>query len=448
MKKITDGIRPHGRTERKNTDESRQEKKQKSIDWLYDKHGREEETAVNTAAEEILVIPELQKKDKPVGGKLLFWGLASGVAAVAAIVLVLSFTFSRLTVMVKPRVENVSFRDISVALDASVSRPLLAQKVIPAEIFEFSRKVQSEFESSGKEFIEEKARGKVAIYNQFSSSQQTLVEGTRFITDSGLLFRLTKTIVIPGAKIEEGKIVPESLEAELAADKAGEEANLSGEITLKIPGFKGTAKYEGFNGVALSGFSGGFRGQARVVSPDDLKKTQEQVSKQVFDELKQEIARKIPTEFTVLDGLREIQMVKVISPRPGTRRDRFPVEAEARAKVVTFREGDLHNILGELVLKEHKDREVIGNSFRTEYRPRTVEYEKRRAQLVVQGEVKVKMKVPKEELAVLLKGKKEGSVLEILKGRGELASFNVAFFPPWLFSAPNDPSKIHLIEEE
>ncbi len=438
MTKITDGIRPRGRKEKKSVSESGHAKKEKSADWLS--------TVAATPHEEVLVIPELQVSDRPAGKKLLFWGLVSGIAVVAALALWLSFVFSRLTVSVKPRIESVAFQDVSVALDASVSRPLIAQKVIPAEIFQFSRKTQVEFESSGKEFIEDKAKGKVMIYNQFSSSAQTLVEGTRFLTDKGMLFRLAKTIVIPGAKIEEGKIIPESIEAELAADKAGEESNVSGETTLKIPGFKGTAKYESFYGIANTGFTGGFKGQARVVSAEDLKKAQEQVTKQVFDELKQEILRKVPTGFTVLDALREIQVTKVISPRPGTRRDRFPVEAEARGKVAVFREADLQSILRGFVLGEHTDRDVVENSFRIEYRPRTVEYEKKRAQLTVRGDVKVKMKIPREELAALLKGKKEGSIIEILKGRGELASFNVAFFPPWLFSAPKDPSKIYFVE--
>lgn len=419
----------------------------KGEEWLS--RFRDEEAAAHReSGKEDVLAPDIKEEIRPARRPLLFWGMASGGVIVLVIAILLSTVFARLTVVIRPRVESVSFQDLSVALDASVSRPLIAQQVIPAEAFEFSKKARAEFESSGKKFIEEKARGKVEIYNKFSSSPQTLVEGTRFLTESGMLFRLSKNILIPGAKIEEGKIVPNSIEAELMADKSGEDSNLSGELKLTIPGFKGTAKYDSFYAIVKSGFAGGFRGEARVVSQDDIKKAEEQVTKQAFDELKEEMSRKVPSGLLLIDALREIQIVKVTSPRAGTRGDSFSVEAEASGRAIMFREQDMRTFLKEVVLKGEMKRKVIEDSFRVEYQSRSVEYGKKRATMVIRGDVKVESVVPEEELSLLLVGKKEGSMIEVLKSRAELASFNVAFFPPWLFNAPSDSAKIHFIRKE
>ncbi len=373
------------------------------------------------------------------------WGAGAAVFGILVLAVLLSTVFARITIKVKPNVENVEVKDIIAALDVSVSRPLFPQKVVPAELLEFSRKKQGEFESTGREYIEDKARGKVKIFNSFSSSAQTLVEGTRFVTDSGALYRLIKTIAIPGAKIDEGKIIPEFIEAELVADKAGEEENVSREVGLKIPGFKGTAKYEGFYAKAPSGFSGGFKGDARVVSKDDLKKAEEQVSKEVFEELRQEILRKVPSDFKLLDALREIQITKLDAPRPGTRRDKFSVEAEARGRILIFRENDTLSLVKELVLNGDQTKEVVNNSARLGYEVRSVDFNKKKSEIVIRGGLNVKSVVPVEEIRGLIRGRKEGSILEVLKGRSELATFSVAFFPPWIFSAPDDPDKIRLV---
>lgn len=380
--------------------------------------------------------------------KLIFWGFVGGLLALLSGVALLTFSFARVTIVVHPQVESVSLDNVAMAFDVSVSRTMSKQKVVPAELLELSRRAEGEFDSSGKELIAEKARGKVLIYNRFSSAPQTLVGSTRFVTDSGVLFRLAKTIAVPGAKIEEGKIIPESVEAELVADKAGEAFNTTEEKTLNVPGFKGTAKYEGFYAVARSGFSGGFSGEARVVSKDDLKGAEEKITKQVFDELKQEVPRKIPAGFILIDDLRQIQIVKVVSPKERSRSDRFSVEAEAKARVLVFRQEDVETLLRDFVVGERQDIELIKNSLDIRYRVNSVDYIKGRAEVLIGGNAKTKTKIPESEIAQAVKGLKEGSVVEALKSRKELRSFSVSFFPPWLFSAPADTGKIRVVIEE
>lgn len=374
-------------------------------------------------------------------------GVISGLGAVIVTFVLLSTVFARLTMYITPRAEQVTIRDVTILLDASVSKPLLDKKVIPVERLEFTQNASKEFETTGKEFVEERARGKVKIYNRFSSSPQGVVAHTRFLTDAGILYRLTSAITIPGAKIENGEIVPQFIEAELVADNTGTEANISGETRLSLPGFKGSSKYDGFYGIASGGFSGGFRGEARVVSKDDLSAAEKNVTKQIFDELRGEMKRKAPPEFKFVEELAEVEIMNVVSPRAGTRAERFIVEASARGRVLIFRERDIQDMLSFLIIGDNTSKKLVDESLELRYKIRSGDFQAGRAEVVIGGVGKIKTIISSVALAEALKGKKEGSIEETLKTRTDIAGFRASFFPPWRYSAPSDPGKIKIIVE-
>jgi hypothetical protein len=380
--------------------------------------------------------------------RYFLWGGVAGLATLIAVLALLSTVFARVTVTVKPKVEKVSLQALLLGLDITVSKVMGENRLIPAERLIFTKKAVDEFEATGRENISEKAKGRVRIYNGFSSSPQSLVASTRFLTDSGIVYRLPQAVTIPGAKIEEGKIVPQFIEVELVADQAGAGGNLSGEVRLHIPGFKGTPKYEGFYAVALQGFSGGFSGEARVISRDDIKRAQESVTKRVYDEIREDMARKAPPGFAFIDKFSEIEITKVTSPRENTRRDKFTVEAEASGRMFIFREEDLITLLKEIVLKGDPRLDFVQGSQEFSYGIQSMDFEKGKAVLTLDGSIKTKAIVPEKELGELVKGKKEGSIIEALKSRQDIAQFSISFFPPWRSSAPVNDSGVRFLIED
>lgn len=380
--------------------------------------------------------------------RLVSWGVGGGVVTFVALVLLLSFIFSRVSLTLKPKVESITLDRIVLTFDSAVSGILATQRVLPAERLEFKRSVSENFTSSGKKFVEERAAGTARIYNRFSSSPQPLVARTRFSTDAGgVLFRIQKGVTVPGAKIEEGKIVPQFVEAELVADETGEIGNLSGEITLKIPGFKDSPKYEGFYAVAPSGFSGGFVGETTVVSKEDIKKAEEVVTQRVYQEIEEEMKRNILPGFKFIESLREIQITKINVPRELTRGETFGVEAEARGRMIIFREQDVIGLLREFLLKDDKATELMEGSASFSYQVSSVDFDKGKAALALLGSINSKYVLPQEEVTASVLGKKEGSMIEVLKNRKDLASFRISFFPPWISKAPQDASKIRIFIE-
>lgn len=404
----------------------------------------EEEVKEASMYNEVTFVPPLFAKK----GKKIFPWFALGTAGVLIILVLISTVFARLTLTLKPKVEGITLRDTPAIFDISVARVLVSQRVLPAQKIELSKQITEEFEATGKKYVEERARGSVKIFNSYSSSPQTLVQGTRLIADSGRIFRLAKTAIIPGAEINEGKIVPSFAEADVVADVTGGEANVGDGTILRIPGFSGTPKYQGFYAVASGVFTDGFKGEAKIVSQEDIRRAQEGLTKKIHEELQAEIARKVPPDFKFIEQLREVEISKIENPRVGTRLDRFPVSVQGTVRVLVFREEDVREVVSDIALKGEKDKELLPETMSVRYLVQDLDFGKGRAQVTLGGDMKIKSKISKEEFTAIVQGKKEGSIIEALRGRPELTSFRISFFPPWIFKAPGDPQKIKLTIEE
>lgn len=113
--------------------------------------------------------------------------------------------------------------------------------------------------------INQKATGIITVYNNFSNAPQTLIKNTRFQSADGKIFRIIDSIVVPG---KQGS-VPGSIDAKVSADSYGPDYNIS-PTDFKIPGFKGTLKYNLFYGKSATAMSGGISGTISIVSNDDI----------------------------------------------------------------------------------------------------------------------------------------------------------------------------------
>ncbi len=375
------------------------------------------------------------------------WGACAGCAALLGAAIFVSTAGARLTVTLKPRMESVSLQDIAVRFDTSATKVAAEQKLIPAERLVFTRTLTREFNASATEDVHNRAHGTIKIYNQFSASAQALVRNTRFVTQAGVVFRSTAQVMVPGAKIIEGKITPQFIEAEVVADQAGEGSNSTGEAKLGIPGFVGTPKYDGFYAVAAQGFSGGATGAMRVASADDIAHAEEAVTKELVESVEQELASKVPPGLVYQTALHEVQITRVTAPPAHTPGEKFSVSAAAAGRVLAFRASDVNTVIKNMVVGDDQTHVIVEGSEAPEYGVRTIDFELGRADAVIRGSAKTKSVIPENEFAALITSKKAGSISDLLKSRSEVDSFTLSFFPPWRSSAPSDPAKIHFVVE-
>jgi hypothetical protein len=160
--------------------------------------------------------------------------------------------------------------------------PAEVNKEIPGKIVSEEQFLSQEFSSTGKAVKEGKSEGIVRIFNDYSTSSQSLVATTRFVSSEGKLFRLVERVVAPGQTMEKGKLVPGTVDALVRADVAGQEYNI-GPSAFSVPGFAGTPKYTSFYAKSFSAMKGGFKGETTVVSSEDLEKAS-QVTKTKIEE--------------------------------------------------------------------------------------------------------------------------------------------------------------------
>lgn len=375
------------------------------------------------------------------------WGVAMGMILIVGAGIAFSTVLSRATVRIKPKIEVATIQSVSVIFDTSVSRPVPEQKTVPAERLHFIQTSTQEVNVSGTQYVEARARGMVKISNHYSAAPQRLVSQTRFTTPTGALFRLASPVVIPGAVMEKGILASRSSDAELVADVSGEQANLSGQVLLKIPGFIGTPKYNGFTAIASNGFSGGSRGIKKIASDGDMQQAQQQVTKKAYDELKAQMRQKIPPGLRLVDGLQEIRIVKVETIEAG---EKLMVRAIAEGDALVFHDDDVIALLKGALLPQDNTKTFVDNSVNLTYAVHTLNFERGRADALMQGSVKTKQpltQVQADDLARALKGKKQGSVREFFNSHNDVVFSSLSIFPPWKSALPSNSDHITLVEE-
>ncbi len=153
--------------------------------------------------------------------------------------------------------------------------------------------------------IQTKAKGIVVLYNDYSTTTQKIIAGTRLSNSKGLIYRTLSSINIPGKKIVSGKIVPGNIEIGIVADQAGENYNLKLSDLLgdfKIIAYKGTAKYDGFYGRLKTDLNGGFSGNKKIISQEVEKSAITELESSIKNKLISQLKTTLPPGYVLYDN--------------------------------------------------------------------------------------------------------------------------------------------------
>jgi len=256
------------------------------------------------------------------------------------------FVLPNAKVMIWPKLDNLNYQ-VNLTVDKSATAPNFTRNIIPGEIINAEKDISQNFISSGKEMIENKAEGTIRIYNNYSTGSQVLIATTRLISDSGKLFRLNKRITIPGANTDKGKLVASYIDAQVTADKAGEEYNI-GPSVFSIPGFAGTPKYTGFYGKSFSQMVSGFIGEKPQVTKEDLDKAKNSLSESILKELKDSLTSKISQDSILLDEATQEKIIETsISAKAGDNIPSFAGKIKADSQGIAFQNSDSENFVNQ-----------------------------------------------------------------------------------------------------
>ncbi|TSC53700.1 MAG: Uncharacterized protein LiPW39_125 [Parcubacteria group bacterium LiPW_39] len=363
-------------------------------------------------------------------------------AAVLIAVAVLYFILPKAEINIVPKSEAFS-QDLNLVTDKGINKIDLAQNKIPAQLIKLDKKQSQEFSATGSRQLNEKARGTITIFNEYSSSPQVLVAKTRFISDNEKVFRITKSITIPGAKIQEGKIIASSVDAEVVADQAGEEYNI-GPGNFKIPGFQGSPKYNAFYGRSKAAMSGGAAGTFRVVSQEDFDKAKNNLWQSLQPALDKEFRAQIPNGFKIIDNALKEEISSVSSDvEVGGRAEKFILTLKGTAKVLLFDEKDILQIATQKIADRIKDnQQVTGKIDQINYSDSQADFSKGQLSFRAKINGKVIWKIDADQLQKEMAGQDENAVKEILARHQEIANAQIIFWPFWVKSVPDNLDKV------
>ncbi len=321
-----------------------------------------------------------------------------------------------------------------------------ALATIPGQLFTEKKSHQLSFPATGKKQIEQKAVGSITIYNAYSSDPQLLVATTRFVAPDGKIFRLTKNVTVPAAKIVEGKIIASTLDADVIADQPGPSYNLGPVSYFSIPGFKGTAKYQGFYGESKAAMTGGFVGEAAFPTDADIKKGKTTLAETLDAMLKVELTKKIPAEFKIIDGASGFAISnQVVSTRVDAANN-FTISADGQLNAVAFKETDLMKMLEKKINKELSGDYVIKTN-ELSYGKARADFANGRISFPIDFKSQVGKRIDAELLKSQVLGKSKKELQELVNSLPDLDSALISLWPFWVNRVPKNLSKVSLIVE-
>ncbi len=215
--------------------------------------------------------------------------------AVIVAILIIGFAISALF---KQAVITITPHSQVVALDSSfTARKDAVGTTLGFQIVSVSKEVSKEVSASGSENVSVKAKGTITVFNNTAESQR-LIATTRFETPEGLVYRIPNAITVPARTVKDGKTVPGSIDTQVEADQTGDRYNI-GLKDFTVPGFKGTAKYEQVYARSKTDMTGGFVGERRVVSEENLGTASKELEEELKNLLSSEIEGQIPANFVM-----------------------------------------------------------------------------------------------------------------------------------------------------
>jgi hypothetical protein len=200
--------------------------------------------------------------------------VALGIGAVVVLSsFVLSLVFAGATVTVYPKQETVA---VNVDLQATAGGGSF-----PFERMQLERTTETTLTALEEEEVEDRARGTITIFNDYSETPQRLIKNTRFESPEGLIYRIRSSVEVPG-RTTDG--TPGEIDIEVFAEEPGEEYN-SDTTEFTIPGFEGLPQEGKVYARSVTPLSGGFVGLKRTVDENERATAVSAMETRLKDEL-------------------------------------------------------------------------------------------------------------------------------------------------------------------
>ncbi len=234
--------------------------------------------------------PVRPKSPVPAYGKYTAIGLL--VVIVLVIVYSISTVFAEGIITVTPKTATATIN-----ISVTAEKEPVSDGSLGYDLLSVTKTESQTITATTTAVVSQKASGKIIIYNNYSDASQTLITNTRFETPDGLIYRIQKSVVVPGMTTKAGKAVPGSVEVTVYADQPGAQYNIA-PSDFTIPGFQSnSAEYAGFYGRSDGSITGGASGQIPVVTSGERTAVRNQLDQNLKGDLISSAQNQTPGSF-------------------------------------------------------------------------------------------------------------------------------------------------------
>ena len=249
---------------------------------------KEEEAPVET--KHVDHAPKRSKKTR--GSKKLLYILLGIIVVVAGVGYVASVYFSKASFTIVPKIVPVNVNSTYIAQSPTNKTPLSYELVV------VKGTATATVPATDGPQLSSIAKGKMTFYNAYSAQTQRLIAGTHISDDTGRIYRLSGSIVIPGYTTSAtGTVTPGSIIAAVTADQAGQSFNVSksnAPTSFSMIAYKGTPRYETVYAKLSTDITGGYSGTKKTVSPTALASTTAELQSKITSTLLSQVQGTIP----------------------------------------------------------------------------------------------------------------------------------------------------------
>lgn len=357
----------------------------------------------------------------------------------------LFFTLPEADIQIWPKVDTLSFQQTLTA-DKSAQAIDSTKKVIPAQYFTTAKTESQDFPATGSASNNGKAVGTITIFNKYDPPAPfTFKAGTHFMSDSGKLFVALQKIAIPAAKKFGSKITAGQVQAQVQAVEAGDSYNIA-PSNFSVPGLKGTAYYYSINATSATAMAGGYTGNVKKVTDDDLQGAKDVLTKKATDDAMADLKSQIPSDYILLDNaISSITTSAQSQTKSGAIADKFTYQVAVQASALAFKKSDIEQFAKNYIISQlPQGNTLLDNTFKTDYSASTVDVSLGKATVNLNFSSGAYKNIDKNSLSLSFLGESANQIKTTINNAlgDKVSKVQINFWPFWVTSVPNNQSRV------
>jgi hypothetical protein len=386
------------------------------------------------------------------GNKKSRWQLITGVVVVLLVIttgIVIGIATGGAKITIHPKV-----REMNVNADFSAYTEKKPGE-LSYEVMTLDASGERQVKATGQSTTTKQATGEIEI-TKTTPGTQRLIKNTRFQTDTGLIFRIQESVLIPGSgKDASGKVVPGSIRAQVFADEAGDKYNLPVGTKLMVPGFKEGGETDLYNSIVATNpqaFTDGYSGLKFTINDGELQTAKQSLELELRNSLLEKMKAQRPADFTTFDSAVAITYTTLPPTQYGD--NLVTLKEQALLQIPLFKNADFASYIASKTITGYDNEPVrIDNlqnltfSYSNATTSQTNIANLTELNFKISGVPKIVWTFDGEKMKTELLGKDKTAFYTVIKDYTGIEKGEVEIKPFWKSSFPTDMKKITIIED-